>query len=174
MATVMNKTRCATCEKEKAVMKCGGCLKDFCFNHMTDHRQQLSQQLEKIEMTCDLLRQTLIEQVSNPQKNVLKQQMDQWERDSIDKIRQAAEETRKLLVKHMAGYFNEIEIKLKKLTEQIRESRQENDFFEADLQQWKEKLETLKSELDKPSTITIGHDSTPLVTKIFIKTSGKI
>lgn len=42
-------------------MKCGGCLKDFCFNHMTNHRQELSKQLDEIQITRDLFRQTLTE-----------------------------------------------------------------------------------------------------------------
>jgi hypothetical protein len=174
MATASGKARCITCGKERAVMKCGGCSQDFCFNHMTDHRQELSKQLDEIEVTRDLFRQMLTEQTSKPQMHALMQEIDQWEYDSMNKIRQAAEETRQLLVKYTAGYFNEIEVKLNQLTHQLRESRHENDFIETDLQKWDQQLKQLKDDLSKPSTITVRHDSTPLVTKIHVNVSGKI
>ena len=168
MATAVGKTRCATCGKEKAVMKCGGCAEDFCFNHMTDHRQELSKQLDGIEVIRDLFRQTLTEQISKPQKHALMQQIDQWEHDSIHKIRETAQEARQLLLQHTAKYFNEMEIKLETLTNQLRESRQENDYIETDLQRWQQQLELLQDELHQPSTIKVRHFSAPLVTKIYV------
>ena len=168
------KARCVTCGKDKAVMKCGGCSKDFCFNHMTDHRQELSRQLDEIENTRDLFRQSLTEQMSTPQKHALLRQIDQWEQESIYKIREAAEEERQLLMHHTEKYFNEIEIKLNKLTAQLRESREENDFIETDLRTWERQLKSLEEELRKPSNITVKQDSTPLVTKISVSPSSKI
>jgi hypothetical protein len=67
-----------------------------------------------------------------------------------------------------------MEVKLNKLTDQLRESRQENDFIETDLQQWKQQLNLLKDELNKPSTITVTDDTTPLVTKICVSVAGKL
>lgn len=169
-----SKARCVSCGKEKAVMKCGGCSNDFCFNHMTDHRQELSQQLDEIENIRDLFRQSLTEQISKPQKHALLRQIDQWEQESINKIRETAQETRQLLMQHTTKYFNEMEVKLDKLTRQLRESRQENDFIETDLRQWKQQLKSLEDELQRPSTITVRHDSAPLVTKICVNLSSKI
>ncbi len=76
-----------TCGKEKATLKCGECLQDFCYNHSTEHRNELSKQFEDIETTRELLRQTLTEPIMKPQTHVLIQQIDQWERNSIMKIR---------------------------------------------------------------------------------------
>ena len=174
MATATSKARCVSCGKEKAVMKCGGCLQDFCFHHMTDHRQELSKQLDGVEVARDLFRQTLTEQSSKPQKHVLMQQIDQWERDSMNKIQKTAEEARQHLLKHTTEYFNGMEVKLNKLTNQLRESRQENDFIETDLQEWKQQLNTLRDELSKPSTIRVTDDTTPLVNKIYVNASGKL
>ena len=155
-------------------MKCGGCSRDFCFNHVIDHRQELSKQMDEIEVTRDLFRQTLTEQTSKPQKHALMQEIDQWEHDSIQKIRETAKEARELLLKHTGGYFNVMEVKLNELTDQLRESREENDFIETDIQQWKEQLKRLEDELHKPSEITVRHDLAPLVTKIGVSTSSKI
>ena len=173
MATTTIKNRCVICGKEKASLKCEGCSQTFCNKHFNDHRQELSKQLDEIEITRDILRQTLNEQTVDPQKHPLIQQINQWEQDSIRKIQQTAEEVKQLIIKHTIGHTTKIEIKLTKLTDQLRENREENDFVESDLNQWKEELKRLEKEFVKPSNISIQQDSTPFVTKIFVQISGK-
>jgi DNA repair exonuclease SbcCD ATPase subunit len=175
MATVGGRTRCVKCGKEKATSKCGGCLQDYCYNDRERHRQELSQQLDEVEVNRDLVRQTLTEQTTKSQKHSWIQTIDQWERDSIDIVRQAAEEARQLLFQHITRYdINEMEMKLNKLTNQLRQSREENDFIETDLDQWKEELKQLSNELAKQSNITLRQESKPLVTKIYVDVpSGK-
>jgi chromosome segregation ATPase len=172
MAATPGRTRCATCGKERATLKCGGCLKDFCYNHSTEHRNELSKQLDEVETTRDIFRQTLTEQTTKPEKHALVQQIDKWEHDSIIKIRKTAEEAREMLLKHTTGHTAQIETKLSRLTDQLRQSREENDFFETDLRQWKEGLVRLTEQLTKPSDITIQQGSTPLVTKIHVAVSS--
>lgn len=74
MATSTGKTICVRCEKEKTTSKCSGCLEDFCFNHLVEHRQQLEKQFDNLE------------------KNIFIERINHWERESIKKIRQTAEE----------------------------------------------------------------------------------
>ena len=88
MATTNGKTRCVICDKEKATLRCGGCLQEFCYKHLGDHRQNLNKQLDEIEVNRDLLRQTINEQTANPKINSLIEQIDKWEEDSIRKIQQ--------------------------------------------------------------------------------------
>ncbi len=102
------------------------------------------------------------------------QQIDEWEPESMLKIRQAAEEARKRILKHTSRQLDEIEVKLNKLINQLRESRQENDFIETDLQQWKQQLKRMKDELSRTSTITVRNNSTPLMIKICVRVSDKI
>ena len=140
MATAVGKNRCVTCGKEKAVMKCGGCSQDFCFNHMTNHRQELNEQLDAVEVNRDLFRQSLTEQTTDPQKHPLIQQINDWERQSIKIIQQTAEEARQSLVEHNIEYARQVEIALNKLTAELRQSREENDFYETNLRHWNEEL----------------------------------
>jgi ABC-type transporter Mla subunit MlaD len=133
MATAAGRSRCVTCDKDKATLRCGGCLQEFCYKHIADHRQELNKQLDEVEVNRDLFRQTLTEQTTDPQKNTLIQQINEWERDSITKIRQTAEEARETLLKHTTGHIRKVEIDLNKLTEQLRQNREEDDFFETDL-----------------------------------------
>ena len=111
MATSIARIRCVTCGKEKATSKCAGCLQDFCFNHLAEHRQQLSKQLDDIEVHRVLFQQTIIQQTNEPQKHSLIEQINQWEKDSIQKIQQTAEETRQILFKYTNENINQIEQK---------------------------------------------------------------
>jgi chromosome segregation ATPase len=173
MATSIIKNRCVICGKEKASLKCEGCSQTFCNKHFNDHRQELSKELDETEITRDLLQQKLNEQTVDPQKHPLIQQINQWEQDSIRKIQQTAREAKELIIKHTTRHRTKIETKLTKLTDQLRESREENDFIETDLNQWREELKRLEEEFINPSNILIQQSSIPLVTKIAVQIFGK-
>ncbi|CAF1448999.1 unnamed protein product [Adineta steineri] len=164
MATVASKAQCVTCGKEKSTVRCDGCSQPFCYNHLVDHRQELDKQLDEIEVSRDLFRQTLTEQSAKPENLTLIKQIDEWEQDSIDKIRQTANEARQTILQHSTKYLTDLETKLNTLTKELRESRAENDFIEADLQRWRTQLTEMNNELVKPLTITIHQDWKPLIT----------
>jgi hypothetical protein len=168
MATATGKARCVTCGKEKSAVRCEGCLQIFCFNHLTVHRQELSQQLDEIEINRDLFRQTLNEQTNDRQKHFLIKQINKWEKDSIEKIQQTAEECKQILRQHTIEHFNQIEINLAKLTDRLRVTRRDDDFNEIEINQLKQKLTQLTKELDQPSNISIQQDSTALINKISV------
>jgi chromosome segregation ATPase len=172
METGINKVHCVKCEKERSTSKCAGCSQDFCYNHLTDHRQELSEQLDQIEMNRDLLRQTLNEQTNNPKQHLSMKQIDQWEKDSIKIIEQTAKECRQLLFKHTTKSINQVETNLAKLTDEMRKIRKENDFNEIDLNQLKNKLTQLAKKLDKPANLSVQQESTPLINKICIIVSS--
>jgi predicted nuclease with TOPRIM domain len=73
----------------------------------------------------------------------------------------------------MNEYFHEMEIKLNKLTDQLRQTRQENDFNEIHLQQFQQELNRLTKELTESSNISIEEDSTTFISRISINVSGK-
>ena len=175
MATLTGRNHCVICGKEKATLRCGGCLQEFCVNHSTDHRQELSKQLDEVEVSRDLFQQTLItEQTTNSHKHALIEQINDWERDSIKKIQQTAEEERQKLFKYLTEHIKQIKVDLNKLTDRLRQSREENDFYETDLRQWNEELTRLTKELAKPSNIKLDKNPTSLINKISVDmTSGK-
>jgi hypothetical protein len=172
MATATWKTRCIICNKKKSTLKCGGCLRNFCYNHWDIHRQKLNKQLDEIEMNRDMFRQSLTRHIRQPNENTLIQQIDQWEQNSIKKIQETAEEARQVALKNINEYIHQIEIKLNKLTDQLRESRHEDDFNEIDLRQFQEKIHKLIRELAKLSTVSIRQGSTSFINKIYVHVSG--
>jgi chromosome segregation ATPase len=174
MAARMDKPRCIMCGKDRSAVRCEGCLQIFCYNHLTDHRQELNKQLDEIEVNQDIFRQTLTQQTTDPKQNSLIKQIDKWEEDSIKKIQQTAKECKELLFQYTTEHVTQIKVDLNKLTEELRQIRQENDFNEIDLDQFKEKLTQLTKELDQPSNVSIQQDSASLVKNIsVVVSSGK-
>ena len=175
MATAGVKTLCITCKKEKLTYSCEGCLKRFCFNHLAEHRQELEKEFDEIEDQRNVFRQTLSEQTINSEKHILFEEINQWEEKSILKIKQTANNARESLLKHTNGHIQKIQIEFKKLSEQIKEIRDENDFNEINLNELKIKLNQLEKQFNQPENILIKEDSTStFINKIsVIISSGK-
>ena len=165
---ISSKNFCGICSKGKGTFKCEGCTRIFCPKHSIEHRNDLSKQLEEIEVAHDLAFKTLSQQTQNLRQHSLIQFVDQWEYQAIEQIRQLADETRTNLLEDIGQHTNIIKKKLQDLSEQLRQAREDNDFLEDDLQQWMDLLERLKSEVHHPVNITIQKDSTPIVMKIRI------
>jgi hypothetical protein len=100
-SSTSTKAPCATCgDKSVGIFKCEGCSQIFCRKHVNEHRDVLSHQLDEIVLEHDTLQQTIAEQ--NDQGNYrhsLFKQVDQWEKDSIMKIRQIADQARQQVEK---------------------------------------------------------------------------
>ena len=173
MATAADKTRCFICDKKKATFKCGGCLQEFCFQHVKGHRQELNSQLDEIAANRDFFRQSLTQQIEQPNNHILIQQIDEWERNSIKNIQETAEKTRQILLNNLNEYSQQITIKLNELTSQLQQTRQENDFNEIIVRHFDKELKLLTKELIKPSHISIQENSQPFIKKISVDVSRK-
>jgi hypothetical protein len=148
--------------KGKGTFKCEGCSQIFCSKHSIDHRHELIQKLEEIELTRDLVYQTFLEQ---SQQHLLLDQINQWEQKSIDKIHQTAEEARNRILQETVN----LEQKLKDITNQLRQAHEDDDFVEIDLDQWTQKLHELEKNWIDAKTILIEEKLPPLVRKIRIE-----
>ncbi|CAF5125542.1 unnamed protein product [Rotaria sp. Silwood1] len=140
MATTTGKTSCIICKKSKMTVKCSGCSKDFGLNHISEHHNELSQQLGTIEDQFNDLKLEMDEQKSNPQKPELMKQIDKWERESIEKVRQVADEVRRELSSYIVTFATNLDFKLKQLTQKIIQCRKDNDFADQEIQVFNEEL----------------------------------
>src|SRR4051794_10036063 len=92
MATASSRKKpCYKCDKGGATFTCDGCRLSFCLKHASDHRQELSQQMDNIGQQYDILKRDIDEQNIN---KVLLAEIDQWERESIEKIQFTANNAR--------------------------------------------------------------------------------
>lgn len=151
-----DKTSCAICGKEKATLRCSGCLAEFCYQDLMIHREELNRQLEEIENHRDLLRQVLTEQI---QRSISMQEIDQWEQRSIEFTRQTAEQARATLREYSKKYLEQIEFNLAQFTQELRQCRQEEDFNEIHLQQFQQQLKQMTKELNRPMDIIVREES---------------
>ena len=165
-----NKSQCASCGGEnKSTSICAGCSQNFCSKHFTEHRQELNRQLDEIEQDRDLFQQTLNQHRTNPQKDLLINQVNRWEHESIEKIQRTAEDIRELLSNHIDENLISRKKKLDQLTQQLRESREEGEIIEGDLQAWKKELK----QLTRQPNIIVRQTETSLVKQIQVQFSGK-
>jgi len=94
MASGNGKIQCFSCNKQTRTLNCGGCLKDFCMNCLPNHFQMLNKQFEEIEYQHDIFRQILLDENKLPKYCELIKEIDQWEMNSIEKIKTIANDCR--------------------------------------------------------------------------------
>ncbi|CAF4587627.1 unnamed protein product [Rotaria sp. Silwood2] len=119
----------------------------------------------------DQLRQNFDEQMNKSSDHSLMKQIDQWEENSIEKIHQTANDARKQLSYIIDKHINKLKNDLECLTQELKKARDDDHFFENDLNKWMTKLNELKKDSITPQTINIHYDNntTPFISKIIIK-----
>jgi len=162
MATSNTMMKCYTCEEEITTYMCTGCSEYFCVDDLMKHREELKLQFHQIEDQRNQFAQTLDDEKNN---HPLIQQITQWERISIEKIRQTAEEQRNLIQQ----YAQTIQAKLRSFTEEMQKTVKKKDFNEIILKKLQIQLEDLKNQLYQTDYIEIKQDSSStFINKLFI------
>ena len=146
--------KCYACREEITtyVCTCTGCSEYFCVDDLMKHREELKLQFHQIEDQRNQFAQTLDDEKNN---HPLIQQITQWERISIEKIRQTAEEQRNLIQQ----YAQTIQVKLRSVTEEMEKTVKKKDFNEIILKKLQIELEDLKNQLYQTDYIQIKQDS---------------
>ncbi|CAF1167309.1 unnamed protein product [Adineta steineri] len=161
-----NKTQCFTCNKDKITYLCDGCLKNFCLMDLTRHRQILNHELHHIINDYDQFKQIFNEQKPSLHDLSLIDQINQWELDSIDKIKQKAKDSREIVIKSSETFLNDIEMKFSDLNGQIKQFHNENEFNEINLNYLRTELLKIREEYNNPPTTSIQLDFQPFTNDI--------
>jgi len=165
MATSNTIMKCFACREEITTYMCTGCSKYFCVDDLMKHREELKLQFHQIEDQRNQFAQTLDDQKNNRNNHPLIQQITQWERASIEKIRQTAQEQRNLVQQ----YSQTIQVKLRSFTEEMQTIIKKKDFNEIILKKLQIELEDLKNQLYQTDYIQIKQDSSStFINKLFI------
>jgi hypothetical protein len=163
-------TLCSICQEETGTFICTGCSKSFCFEHLTEHRQLLNEQFHPIQDEFNQFRQIIIDIKNTHQNHPLVEEINQWEINSINQIKQKAKECRQRLINYTNQIIDQIEMKLNETNQQfISNNKKKNDFNEIHLNQLKDKLEILKEELNQPKDISIIQQSNSFIQEISIQ-----
>ncbi|CAF1565353.1 unnamed protein product, partial [Didymodactylos carnosus] len=169
-SSTAKKSPCVTCGKAAGLFTCRGCAKDFCMRHVSEHRQTLGKQMDEVTLDHDQLRHMITECTANSHCHPLLKQIDKWEQQSVDKIHQAAEDARQQLLTVVGKHMTYVTEALEQFKQQLSKARDDEEYFETDLEEWKKKLDRLKNDLTALSTISILEDDnlTPFVSKIIV------
>ncbi|CAF0831807.1 unnamed protein product [Adineta steineri] len=173
MAMLNNKALCFICNEDKITYSCKGCSEEFCFTDLSEHRQTLTNELHYITNQYNEFQQTINEQKQNPQNDILINQINKWEKNSVEIIQQKAQEYREIVIKSSQTCNNDIEMKFKDLNEQIKQMQKQNEFNEINLNYLKKYLIDITEELNNPLKISIKQDSQSFINEISIISSKK-
>ncbi|CAF1161374.1 unnamed protein product [Adineta ricciae] len=153
----VEKKPCIKCGCKNWVLLCDGCHRYYCVEHVLEHRTELSTQLNDIEQEYENLKQSF-KPHEKPQEHPLLSQIDVWEHDAILKIQHSAQIARDELRQLLNEYNNRMKTVLQQFSQQLHDGRQENDFTEIELNQWKEQLQTIRQQFEAPADIKLMQD----------------
>ncbi|CAF1185236.1 unnamed protein product [Adineta steineri] len=163
-----NQNECVTCNKRKRTYSCEGCSKRFCSKDLTEHTQILNDELYDIINDYNQFKQRLDDRKPTSHDLSLIDQINQWRRNSIDKIRQKANDCIEIIVKSSQTFLNDIEKKFNELNEQIKQIHSEHEFNEINLNYLRNKLIKIREELNNSSIMSIEQDSQSFINEISI------
>jgi hypothetical protein len=159
-ASAIGKKQCVKCDKGGGIFTCDGCQKSFCVKHVNEHRQDLGVELDNIIQEHDSLQHEIM-RLSLGHSSLEK--IDQWEKDSIEKIQATAENTRTNL-QTILGQSKDRLLKICYDTAvDLRSSREADDFAENDLIRWKKELKKVRLETNSSSLVKIIQDEKSVI-----------
>ncbi|CAF3209705.1 unnamed protein product [Rotaria socialis] len=155
---------CCQCRKTKGTLICDECSKGFCPKHMIEHVDDLREQLNKTDDEFSQFKLQIEEQLVKPEAHELMKEIDNWERESIEKIQKMANDIRQELSSCLISFVDDLNAKFRHLTEQFIQCRTEGNIIDSNIQFFNEELNLLKNTLHKPPFFKIQYKS-----RIFIK-----
>ena len=162
-ATSQSKKHCSTCEKGAGSFSCDGCGQSFCLKHVAEHRQELIRQMDLIEQEHDILHEELFNQAKKQDEHEIFHRIDRWEKESIEKIQQTADKSRRTLKQILESVADYGQKSLNKVLVKLRRARESDDFFENDLDRWMQYINRLRAEVKSmANSIDITHDRSNL------------
>ena len=161
---------CTTCRQAAGVFTCRGCSKVFCLNHTNEHRRMLEKEMNGIILSHDHLKRHITSEQADQYYQRLLEDIDQWERQSIEIIRHTAADTREQLAMIRRENYDHANEKLTQLYSQLTKAQYDGGFFENELKQWKHSIDKLRHNLLKQENIEISSDNciNPFISKISI------
>ncbi|CAF3545927.1 unnamed protein product [Adineta steineri] len=135
------KQDCIKCQKCVKLSTCHGCQQTFCNEHIIEHREELAHKIDNIHKEYHQFDNKL------NTNNVIQpyiSRIDQWEHESIDKIKKTAETARNDLLKIHDRMKNQLKLSIDKINKDIQSTRQTIDYTENDLNEWTKQLKQLR------------------------------
>ncbi|CAF0746361.1 unnamed protein product [Adineta ricciae] len=162
------KNGCTACGKMVGVFACRGCSGNFCLSHTKDHRDHLQRSLNDIIHDYEQIKRNINGQTVEQRRSSLVEQINEWEQESIKKVRELAGDIRQELEITVQRRTDNLKEKLELLKQQFDKAQQDGGYYENDLKEWTSKLNELQRTYIDQEILKIDEDShsLPLVSRI--------
>lgn len=148
---------CSICEKNPGTCVCTGCQATFCRKHFNDHHTTLFKELDGLLGDRSYLQDQINKaDHHNDSRSQILLQIDEWQRATIKKVTEAAEQARQQVVKLLSSRQVEIRTRFRQLSDELDCLKEREDLVEQDLTRQKEMIRALKQDLEQlPETSSI-------------------
>lgn len=155
-------------------MSCLGCPNLlYCSVHFKQHRDNLNVDLQQLTDRCNEFREEIDSKRKNSQEYPLLKTIDEWEKASINKIRQLAQQTKEELLRNVDNFIPQVRDQLETLRTNIHQDPDDCEFVDIDIKNWTQELERLKSLLNNPPDLNIREVPTEFIPKIHLEVGSK-
>lgn len=136
---------------------------------LNTHRRVLREQMHDLIAEQDRFEIVLDQQFLSPQTYSFSKRIDEWERESIEKIQLRAEQLRRQLTNTVTSHLRRLSNNLQELSNRLLNQRNMDTFVQTDLELWRKTFNSIKTNFYTPSTITIDeYTGNPLVRDTYI------
>ncbi|CAF3383294.1 unnamed protein product [Rotaria socialis] len=168
MASVRQQKPCVACQN--GVATCSGCQKRFCLTHFTEHRQELDKRMGEVVHEHNQLREAL---GSQDTVHPLLSRIEDWEKVSIQKIKNTVEQARADLQAFLDRTKHRLVDSLGSIADQLKSSQAATVYTENELDEWMKQLVELRQMFEKPQNIEIVEDESRSSSVRMIKVTEK-
>jgi len=139
--------KCKVCNEKKGSTRCEGCDILLCLPCINKHQNELMQQFQQLMDIRNELKQSLEtrEATSQPEGELpCFIEVDRWERENIERIREIANKVRTDIEQIMVKNVMDIRYQLEQLSASMQQQQKEENYLENDLERVKLQLNQLK------------------------------
>ncbi|CAF1235057.1 unnamed protein product [Adineta steineri] len=140
--------QCSTCQKSMGVVYCTGCEGYFCTKDFKGHREILSTEMEELIEERDKLQEKINKATKgNNADNPLIEEINVWEKVTVEKVRQTAEHVRQQANELMNSKCMKTTNKFKDLSDELADLKETENYVEHDLTRLRQKVDQFNVDL---------------------------
>ncbi|CAF1110123.1 unnamed protein product [Adineta steineri] len=144
--------QCSTCQKPTGIILCTGCDGYFCTKDFRGHRELLFTEMEKLVEERNKVKEEINKPTNaNDTNNPLIEEINAWEKITIEKVRQTAEQMRQQANQLMNSKSVKITNEFRSFSEELANMKETEDYVEHDLARLKQKIDQFNEDLTQLS-----------------------
>ncbi|CAF1373445.1 unnamed protein product [Adineta steineri] len=147
-----NSNQCSTCQKPAGIIHCAGCDSYFCTKDFRGHREILYTEMEELVEECNKLQENVNKATKgNDLRNPLLKEINAWEKITIEKVQQTAEQARQRANQLMNSKSTIITTEFIGLSDELAGLKETENYVEHDLTRLKQKIDQFNIDLTQLS-----------------------